>query len=226
MDESEFDRAVVAAALAQAGREGWRGLSVAEAARGAGLPLARVRARFPSRLSVLGRFGVIADQAALEQATTEGPVRDRLFDMIMRRIDVLQAHREGVLALLRFLPSDPGLALLLWSATQRSMRWLLEAADVPVRGVRGDLAVQGLGAVWLWTVRAWRDDESEDLSPTMAALDNALRRAEQAAGWLHGRPTGPGAASDEAPISPDPVELPPATTDLPPDPPPTPPPVL
>ena len=75
----------------------------------------------------------------------------------MRRIDALQAHRAGVLALLRRLPADPPTALLLALATRRSMRWMLEAAGVPTRGVRGELRVKGLVAVWLWTVRAWRD---------------------------------------------------------------------
>jgi ubiquinone biosynthesis protein COQ9 len=55
---------------------------------------------------------------------------------------------------------------------------------VSTAGVRGELRVRGLVAVWLWTVRAWRADETEDLAHTMAALDTALRRAEQAAEWL------------------------------------------
>ena len=68
------------------------------------------------------------------------------------------------------------------------MRWMLEAAGIPARGVRGELRVKGLVAVWLWTIRAWRADDTEDLSATMAALDTALRRAEQAAEWLGWRP--------------------------------------
>lgn len=190
MDDSEFDKAVVAAAFAQAGREGWRGLSIAEAAREAGLKLARVRARFPTRLSILARFGVIADQAALEQATTEGPVRDRLFDMIMQRFDMLQAHRDGVRAVLRHLPSDPPLALLMTMASKRSMAWLLDAAGVGTAGLRGALRVRGLLAVWLYAVRAWERDDSPDLSGTMRAVDAALGRAEEAERMLHpGRPT-------------------------------------
>ena len=61
---------------------------------------------------------------------------------------------------------------------------MLEAAGIPTRGIHGELRVKGLVAVWLWTLRAWRADDSEDLAATMAALDTALRRAEQAAGWL------------------------------------------
>ena len=105
----------------------------------------------------------------------------------MRRFDVMQAHRAGVKALLRFLPTDPPTALLLACATKRSMRWMLQAAGVTATGPRGEVQVRGLLAVWLWGVRAWERDTSEDLSGTMAAVDTALQRAEQIASWLHGQ---------------------------------------
>jgi ubiquinone biosynthesis protein COQ9 len=184
MDDIAFDRALIAAAFQMAAEQGWRSVSVAAAALAAGLPLARARERFPGRAAILVRFGRLADQAALAEAPSDGPVRDRLFDLLMRRIDALQAHRAGVLALLRALPAEPPTALLLALATRRSMRWMLEAAGIATRGIHGELRVKGLLAVWLWTVRAWRADDSDDLSATMAALDAALRRADQAAGWL------------------------------------------
>lgn len=201
MDDSEFDRAFIGAAFARVGRDGWRHLSLAGAAQDAGLPLARVRLRFPSSAVLLLRFGRYADAAALTGVVADaGSVRDQLFDMLMRRIDVLQAHRAGVLALLRAVPFEPGLAALLGTASVNSMRWLLEAAGVSVRGPLGLLRAKGLLAVWLWTVRAWKRDESEDLSATMAALDAALARAERAAGWLpHARDAAANPASPEAP---------------------------
>jgi hypothetical protein len=202
MDDADFDNALIAAWLALAADSGRRFPSVAEAAREAGLPLERARARFASRASVLMRLGRIADQGALTGAATEGPVRDRLFDTIMRRIDVFQAHRAGVLAVLRTLPGMPPLALLLAAATERSMRWLLDASGVRTSGITGALRVRGLVAVWLWTLRAWQSDESADLSTTMAALDRALGHAERAAGWLGGARTTP--AAPPAPPPPEP----------------------
>lgn len=191
MDDAAFDRALIAAALQIAAETGWRAVNVAAAARAASLPLARARERFPGRVTILLRFGRMADQAALAEAPSDGSVRDNLFDLLMRRIDAFQAHRAGVLALLRALPAEPPIALLLALATRRSMRWMLQAAGVPTSGVRGELRVKGLVAVWLWTIRAWRSDESHDLSATMAALDVALRRAESAAEWLGWRPSLP-----------------------------------
>ncbi len=184
MNDSEFDAALVTAVLAEAGIRGWRGVSVVEAARDAGLDLGRVRTRFPVKLAVLLRFGTMADQAALGGAATTGAVKDRLFDMIMRRFDVLQAHRAGVLAVLDAAALDPALGLFLGRLSARSMAWLLEGAGLSAAGLRGVLRAQGLLGVWLWSVRAWREDESADLSATMTAVDKALNRAAELARYI------------------------------------------
>lgn len=185
LSDADFDRVLVTAAFSLAAVKGWHRMSIAEAAREAELPLDRARERFAGRDVLLLRFGRMADQAALAETPTEGTVRDRLFDLIMRRIDFLQVHRAGVLALFRALPADPCSALLLSCANRRSMAWMLNAVGISTGGLGGHLRVSGLLGVWLWTVRAWRKDENLDLAATMAALDHALSRAEGLASRLH-----------------------------------------
>ena len=187
METSEFDKAVFAAVFETAGLIGWRETTLAGACGDAGLDLARVRVRFPNKTAFLLRFGLLADQAALTAVPATGRPRERVFDLMMARFDVLQAHRQGVLALMDALRTDPGLSLLLWSATLRSMRWLLEAAGVPTTGLVGALRVQGAGAMWAYALRAWQTDESADMASTMAAVDRALDRAMQAEQSLPGR---------------------------------------
>jgi ubiquinone biosynthesis protein COQ9 len=180
LDDRAFDVALVGAAFDMAEASGWERVSVAGAARLAGLKLDRARARFPGRGAVLLRFGSLADQAALVAVGSDMAPREVLFDLLMARFDVLQQHRGGVLALLRALVLRPGASLLLAAATRDSMRWMLEAAGVPVGGVVGRLRVDGLTAAWFYVLRAWTRDESADLTATMAALDRALSRAMQA----------------------------------------------
>ncbi len=180
------DAALIAACFAQIAARGWARLSIPLAARDAGIPLEVARRRVPGRCALLMRFGALADAHALEGLPTVGEPRDRIFDLIMRRIDFLQTHRDGVIALLHAIPFDPLATAMLGAATLRSMGWLLEAAGIEGTGVRGGLRVAGLTGVWGWTVRAWQRDTSDDLAATMAALDHALRRAESADGWLSG----------------------------------------
>jgi hypothetical protein len=191
MDDTEFDTALITAAFALADEQGWSAVNVAAAATLAGLKLDRARQRFPGRAAILMRFGLLADQHALSGMTPGAPVREALFDLIMRRLDAFQPHRAGLMALFRALPGEPGTALMLALATQRSMAWLLEAAGVPATGPFGGLRAKGLVAVWLWTLRTWRTDETTDLAPTMAALDRALGQAQQASEWLPPPPRSP-----------------------------------
>ncbi len=177
MTDHDFDHALVAAALAEAGERGWRAVSIAAAARRAALPLGRARSRFPTRLAVLMRLGEQADRTALEGAGAEGetsplPARELLFDMLMRRLDVLQENRAGVLAVFEALPFDPVTALALAAATGRSMVWMLEGAGIEASGLRVPL----LTGAWIAVARAWQSDESADLAGSMAALDRALDR--------------------------------------------------
>ena len=195
MTDPEFDVALITSAFALAAREGWAKVSVIGAARAGALPLEQARLRFSGPNAILLRFGQHADALALAEAADTGPTRERLFDLLMRRFDALQTQRAGVLALLHGLPTDPATALLLGSATAKSMGWMLEAAGVPTTGLSGFLATKGLVAVWLYALNAWQRDDSLDLSTTMAALDRALSRAEQAANWFV-RPT---AAVDSGP---------------------------
>jgi AcrR family transcriptional regulator len=184
MTERDFDQALIAAAFRIAGESGWARLTIADAARSAGLPLGEARLRFPGKHALLRRFGRLLDEAALSNPSSEGPTRDQLFDLLMSRFEAMKPHREGVRALMRYLPTDPATALQLACATRLSMRWLLQAAGQTTHGVRGALRVKGLVAVWLCTLRRFEADESEDLSATMVALDTSLRRAHRIASWI------------------------------------------
>ena len=186
MEPTETDKSLIAAVFEQAALRGWSDVSIADAARAAGVPLGQARARFPGRGAVLLRFGVMADQAALANVRMAETPRERLFDMLMSRFDVLQSHRPGILALMAAVRLDPGTGLLLYGATLRSMKWLLDGAGIPSGGVVGALRVHGLMALWLYAVRAWEADESADLSATMAAVDRGLDRAIQAENMLPG----------------------------------------
>lgn len=178
---SEADR-IIDAALALIPTEGWRGLSLAAIAAAADLPILRVYRVFRSKQAILGGLFRRIDETVLTDPPApeadERP-RDRLFDLLMRRFDALRSYKAALDVLRRELPGDPITALCAANALIRSMRWMLEAADIPVCGVRGAVAVRLATAAYLSAMRVWRSDDSADLARTMAALDARLRRVER-----------------------------------------------
>ncbi|TDH58701.1 TetR family transcriptional regulator [Dankookia rubra] len=163
---------------------GWQGVTLRRLAAASGLPAREIRARCPEGPRDLLALHARQVDAAVTTGTVPGQggtPRDRIFDVLMRRIDAMQPHRAGLVRLLEELRTEPALALCLLAGLPASMTGLLRAAEVDPSGLSGALRVQGVAAVWLATVRAWVADDSVDLGPTMAALDRALDRAEQVA---------------------------------------------
>jgi ubiquinone biosynthesis protein COQ9 len=177
------DARLVAGLWQVVARHGWHGLTMRRVSAASGVPLAELRRRCPGPLALLALHGRAVDAQVLAGTVTD-PVdapRERLFDVLMRRVDALQPHRSGVLRLLDDMAADPVLALTIVAGLPGSMRWMLEAAGIGTNGCGGALRAGGLLGVWLYALRAWARDHTEDLGSTMAALDRALDRAEQAA---------------------------------------------
>jgi AcrR family transcriptional regulator len=161
-----------------AGR-GWRNVALADIAAASGLSLAQLYAIFPSKGAVLRAFELRINEQTLAGGTdATDTVRDRLFELVMRRLDALAPHKTAVRALLRDLPRDPVVALCGGPRFLGAMRWMAEAAGVDTEGIGGLLRIKGLAAVYLTTLRAWLNDETTDNSKTLAALDRALKQAE------------------------------------------------
>lgn len=161
-----------------AAERGWANVSLYDAAEEAGVTMPDARQRFPNKNRVLIYLGQYADQLVLDHHASGTP-RERLFDLMMRRLDAFQKYREGVRAVLKQLPLDPNLALMLLMMTEGSMEWMAAAAGINVGGLSGKLRLKSLLALWGYLIHQWERDESEDLAATMSALDKALNKAER-----------------------------------------------
>ncbi len=161
---------------------GWRDLSYAEIAREAGLGLSAAYQAYPSKAAILMGIGRDIDArifAGLDRDPLDGSPKDRLFDLLMRRFDALNRHREAFAALAKDLPRTPGEGLALLCQLRSSLARMLEAAGISASGLRGALRIEGLGAIYAAALRVWFKDDSSDLSKTMAELDKRLSQAER-----------------------------------------------
>ncbi|HVC54221.1 MAG TPA: helix-turn-helix domain-containing protein [Stellaceae bacterium] len=180
---SDADR-IIDATFAAIETEGWRRLSLAAIATAAGLPILRVYRTFPSKTAILCGLARRVDEAILAapvEAEVDERPRDRVFDLLMRRFDALSPYKGALVVLRRELPTDPCAALASGAGLLRSMRWTLEAAGIATSGLGGVIAVKLTAAAYLAAARVWLRDDSPDLAPTMAALDQRLRGIER---WL------------------------------------------
>jgi len=166
-------------------------IGLAEVAGRAGLKLSQLRAEFGSVLSIyaahvkdIDRAVLAGGDADMAQELAEEPARERLFDVLMRRIEALAPYKEAVRSVMRSVRRDPALALALNAMAVRSQRWMLEAAGINAAGPRGALRAQGGALLFARVLSVWVDDDEEGLDRTMAALDRGLASAERWDGFV------------------------------------------
>jgi AcrR family transcriptional regulator len=174
---------MLAAALEQAAARSWAEVTLLDIAEAAGLSLSDLRELFSSKTDIIAALLRAVDDAVLERMPkrTEGQeARDRLFDVIMTRFDVLAPHR----AALRSIHGSGSADLALAGPFLSSQHWMLEAAGIATEGSAGALRVAGLGVTYASVFRVWLEDDDPGLARTMAALDRRLRRGERVLGGL------------------------------------------
>jgi AcrR family transcriptional regulator len=162
-------------------------IGLAEIANRTGITLAELRDMFGSKLAILAAQMKEIDRQVLsgiDPDMAEEPPRERLFDVLMRRIEVLAPYKKAVRSLARSAARDPGLALALNSLAVRSQQWMLTAADISASGPRGMVRSQGLALLFASVLRTWLDDDDPANARTMAALDRALARGQRWSGFL------------------------------------------
>ena len=178
---------IIAAFMALLAEKRFEQIGFGDIATRAGVSLATARTEFGSTLAILAAHMKELDRKVLASSDTdmtEEPPRERLFDVLMRRIEAMAPDREATRSLMKSAACNPGLAFALNGLAVRSQTWMLTAAGIDAAGPRGMIRAQGLAMLFASVLRTWVDDEDEGLARTMAALDRALARGQRWSGML------------------------------------------
>jgi len=178
---------IVAAFLSLLADKSFEAIGFSDIAERAGVSLAQLRGEFSSTLAILAAHVRATDRALLAEdfsEMAEEPARERLFDVLMRRLEMLAPHREAVGSLLRSARRNPPLALALNGLAVRSQQWMLTAAGIRASGPLGIMRAQGLAVLFGSVLGVWIHDDDPGQARTLAALDRALARGQRFAGLL------------------------------------------
>lgn len=180
---------IIEAFFALLGDKAFETIEPGDIASRAGVTLSTLRGEFDSKLGIISARMRQLDRTVLEGGDpdlAQEPPRERLFDVLMRRLEAMAPLRPALRSLMRSARCNPALALALNGLAVRSTRWMLTAANIPVAGPRGIMRSQGLAVLFADVLRTFVNDDDQGLSRTMAALDRALSRGERAVSFLDG----------------------------------------
>lgn len=195
--KADIPQHIIDTAMELARERGWRDLSLADIAEAAKLPLSQVYGTYSSKQAILSAFTRMIDAKVMAEEdpdAAEEPAKDRLFDVIMRRLDALGPYKEALAAIAQDQSRDPLSAACGASRLARSMACMLEAAKLSSGGIKGMVRVKALTGVYLATLRVWFKEDAPDMPKTMASLDRYLTRIDGCARRMERKRPEPAAA--------------------------------
>lgn len=158
----------------------WDEIELGDIATEAEMPLAKLRGLFPSKLAMLGGLTRLVDDVVLADTANDlagEPVRERLFDLVMRRLDALAPYKPGLRRIAPVIRRDPLTMAALNRGAINSWRYMLASAGIPTEDALGTVRVQGAVLLMARVSEVWLEDDEPELSRTMARLDRELKTA-------------------------------------------------
>lgn len=172
---------LIDAALSLAAERCWNDVSLEQIIEAAEVDFLEAFEYFDEKTDVMAAYErrvdaqIIADMSDGDESLSE---REKLFDLLMERFDVLNEDREALLSILNSFKGEPKQAVVGLPHLAQSMSRMLDAVGIEAQGICGASKVTGLVGVYLYALRVWKNDDSPDMAKTMAALDKALDYAE------------------------------------------------
>ena len=187
MTDAANRRKIIEALLTLLAEQPIERIGLGDIAKTAGVSLADLREEFSSVMAILAAHMKEIDRQVLASDMSdmgEEPVRERLFDILMRRLEAHAPHKAAIRSLMKSSLRNPPLALALNSFAARSMSWMMTAAGISTAGPRGIVRAQALTLLYARVVATWAEDEDPGLAKTMSVLDRELARGQQWSGLL------------------------------------------
>jgi ubiquinone biosynthesis protein COQ9 len=172
---------IVDAAFRLAAEKPWGEITLLAIAEAAGVSLAELARHVSGKPAILEAFARRTDSqllASLADDPVEGEAHDRLFDIMLRRFELLAPYKAAIANIAKAPADGPAEWLNLLASSLVTQSWMLTAADIKLSGVTGGVARLGLAKVQLDVLRIWLKDDDAGLARTMAALDRKLRDGE------------------------------------------------
>ncbi len=184
-DAHQAETALVDAGLRLAATRPWADIRMTDIAAEANMSLADVAGIIGGKADILRLYGRQLDAKMLRSLDDEpvtGTAHDRVFDIIMRRLELMDGDKAAVRFIAKAPVSSAAGFMTLAGSLLQSQDWILSAAGIEDNGMRGALKTSGLAWVYVKTLRTWAEDDDPGLSRTMAQLDRSLR---DGADWIN-----------------------------------------
>ena len=163
-------------------KKGWKNFSLESLSEVDKNDVETVESFFRNKLQFLESFSEMIDDKVLAEVDQEefkkNSIKDNLFELIMLRFENLNDYKTGLKILLSELKKSPIELKKIMKKILDSMDLFLEVANIKNNYIMDFIKVNVIFIIYSYVFNVWLDDESPEMSKTMAELDKWLSQAE------------------------------------------------
>ena len=114
------------------------------------------------------------------QELEEVNIKERILELMLCRLDVLNEHKQEILALMKLARKNGIESIRAFERIKKSMQYILNLSGAKMAGKKGALKIIVLSLIWVITLKDWSElKEDDDDSSVMSKLDKRLLIAEK-----------------------------------------------
>lgn len=163
-------------------KKGWSYFSLKNLAKENKSDLESIKIFFKNKSQFLESFSEMIDNKVLanidKDEFNKNSIKDNLFELIMLRFENLNHFKTGLKILLSDLKKSPVELKKIMRKVLDSMDLFLEIANVKNNYLMDFIKVNIIFIIYSYVFNVWLDDQSSEMSKTMAELDKWLSKAE------------------------------------------------
>lgn len=163
-------------------KKGWSYFSLKNLAKENKSDLESIKIFFKNKSQFLESFSEMIDNKVLanidKDEFNKNSIKDNLFELIMLRFENLNHFKTGLKILLSDLKKSPVELKKIMKKVLDSMDLFLEIANVKNNYLMDFIKVNIIFIIYSYVFNVWLDDQSSEMSKTMAELDKWLSKAE------------------------------------------------
>ena len=163
-------------------KEGWNSFSFNKLSKSLNAELNLVKNLLKSKKQLLIIFSEYIDEEVMKNVDIndlkDNSVRDNLFELLMLRFEKLQPFKTSLRILLNDLKSKPGDLKKIYKKIINSLDFYMEISNSKKNFISDLIKLNSIFLIYSLTFKTWINDESKDMSITMAELDKWLSKAE------------------------------------------------
>ncbi len=133
---------------------------------------------------MLGGFARMIDKQVLDGASDDlddEPTRERLFDVLMRRLDAMDPYKPALRRIAFALRGDLLSLAALNQVALNSQRFMLASAGISTEGPLGRVKLQGVAIAFARVMEVWLEDD--DRRSPAPWRPSTARSATASASW-------------------------------------------